>query len=202
MDILLNFASSLNGYLSAQGKRILLSNEDDLRIVHGLRAKFDAIMVGANTVRVDNPRLLSVNLPLTSPQQPLRVIVTHSGNIPSSSQILYPPGKTLILTDNPNLKHNLKASQIVIIHELKSLTPETIISYLESIGIGSVLVEGGGKLLTAFIKSSLPLRIRAFFSPILIDPLQGVPWGGQFESLRVKEVNQVGNGIEIIAVKT
>ena len=57
--VLLSCGMSIDGYLdNASGKRLLLSNDADFDRVDDVRASCDAILVGAGTVRLDNPRLL------------------------------------------------------------------------------------------------------------------------------------------------
>src|SRR5919206_2389149 len=55
---LLSCAMSIDGYIGSPGSRLLLSNDADFERIDAVRASCDAILVGAATVRMDNPRLL------------------------------------------------------------------------------------------------------------------------------------------------
>jgi diaminohydroxyphosphoribosylaminopyrimidine deaminase / 5-amino-6-(5-phosphoribosylamino)uracil reductase len=85
--IIAKIAQSLDGRITRPaGESQRLSNNRSLRLVHYLRATVDAILVGAETVRRDNPRLtVRIN---TQSLQPWRVIVTRSGNLPTDAKLL------------------------------------------------------------------------------------------------------------------
>ena len=85
--IIAKIAQSLDGRITRPpGESQWLSNKRSLRLVHYLRATVDAILVGAETVRRDNPRLtVRIN---TQGLQPWRVIVTRSGNLSANSTLL------------------------------------------------------------------------------------------------------------------
>ena len=90
---LLSCALSLDGYLdSGTGERLLLSNEADLARVDGVRAGCDAILVGATTVRHDDPRLLVRSADLRAdrrrsglPETPTKVTLTRRGDLDPSA---------------------------------------------------------------------------------------------------------------------
>src|ERR687890_791781 len=85
---MLSCAVSLDGYLGDRSPRLALSNESDFDRVDQMRASCDAIMVGAVTVRTDNPRLL-VRSPARREQRtarglapsPIKVTVTHRAEL-------------------------------------------------------------------------------------------------------------------------
>src|SRR6476660_8495960 len=89
---LLSCSVSLDGYLGDQTPRLALSNEADFDRVDDVRASCDAIMVGAVTVRSDNPRLLvrsqarrDERLARGLPSSPSKVTVTGQGRLDASS---------------------------------------------------------------------------------------------------------------------
>ncbi|MGD0935576.1 MAG: dihydrofolate reductase family protein, partial [Streptosporangiaceae bacterium] len=97
--MLISCAMSVDGKIDDTGpERLLLSGPDDLDRVDELRASADAILVGANTVRRDNPRLLvrspqrrAARIAAGRPQHPARVTVTASGNLDPSARFFAPP---------------------------------------------------------------------------------------------------------------
>src|SRR3569833_3306541 len=107
--VLLSAAQSLDGFLDdTSPERLVLSTEDDFAVVDRLRAEADAILVGAGTVRADNPRLLvrspelrRKRLEQGKPEQPVKVTVTTRGldpdaqffSVGDTEKIVYaPPG--------------------------------------------------------------------------------------------------------------
>jgi 5-amino-6-(5-phosphoribosylamino)uracil reductase len=98
--VLLSVAASVDGYIDdTTSTRLLLSNDADFDRVDEVRASADAILVGANTIRRDNPRLLVRSAPRRAiraarglPENPIKVTLTSSGDLdppPASS----PPGR-------------------------------------------------------------------------------------------------------------
>src|SRR5215217_8676535 len=90
---LLSCSVSLDGYLGDHRRRLALSNEADFDRVDGVRASCDAIMVGAVTVRTDNPRLLVRSQARRDertarglPASPLKVTVTGGGELDPAAQ--------------------------------------------------------------------------------------------------------------------
>ena len=103
---LLSCIMSIDGYLDdASDTRLLLSNDADLDRVDEIRAGCDAILVGAATIRRDNPRLL-VNSPERRaariaaglPEYPLKVTVSASGELDASAQFWHTGGEKIVYT--------------------------------------------------------------------------------------------------------
>ena len=87
--VVLSCAMSLDGYIDdASPQRLILSNPADLDRVDEMRASVDAILVGAGTIRRDNPRLLvrsaerrAERIALGRPESPIKVTLTRSGDL-------------------------------------------------------------------------------------------------------------------------
>ena len=85
-------AESLDGKIATrEGDSKWISGEDSRRYVHRLRAKVDAVMVGANTALKDDPTLLSAT---SNGKQPIRVIVGNILKMPRSARIFSTAGKS------------------------------------------------------------------------------------------------------------
>ncbi|MBQ0894720.1 dihydrofolate reductase family protein, partial [Micromonospora sp. U56] len=92
--VLLSCATSIDGYIDdATGQRLLLSNADDLARVDAVRAGCDAILVGAGTVRRDDPRLVIRSERLRRarvdrglPPSPVKVTLTGRGDLDPSAR--------------------------------------------------------------------------------------------------------------------
>lgn len=179
--VIAKFAMSLDGKIaSKEGDSRWISNNDARGYVHRLRHIVDAIMVGANTVINDNPRLSARGCGGGSGKggttriQPLRVIVDGKGRVPASAQMFSEPGKTLIAVAKPLAKRKkeelVKAGAEVV--ELEGdngiIDLKDLFEVLARRQITSVLVEGGSKLFGFLFDDKLVDKVLAFVSPIII----------------------------------
>ncbi|HST64422.1 MAG TPA: dihydrofolate reductase family protein, partial [Mycobacteriales bacterium] len=154
--VLLSAAVSLDGALDDRtDRRLILSGPEDLDAVDELRAGCDAILVGAGTVRADDPRLL-VRSPARRaareaaglPPTPLRVVLSR-GELD--------PGAAVFRGGPPPL---------VLGGEL----PE-VLAELAGRGVARLLVEGGASVHTAFLAAGLADELRLAVAPVFVgDP--------------------------------
>jgi diaminohydroxyphosphoribosylaminopyrimidine deaminase / 5-amino-6-(5-phosphoribosylamino)uracil reductase len=139
-------ATSLDGRLTRPpGESRWLSSPATRQHARRLRAQADAIIVGAETVRRDNPRLTARSAP--TGKQPLRVVLTRSGRLPRSANIFRDAHKdrTLIFRD-------------------QSLG--TVLRDLGKREVVSVLIEGGGEVLTEALDQGLVDKFQIYIAPI------------------------------------
>lgn len=156
--IMLKWAQSSDGYIaSTDGAPVKFSTPLTSVLMHRKRALFDGIMIGANTLRNDNPRL---DTRLWHGKSPRPVIITRSGNLPSDSYLLSEsPLSHIILDGNKPMAQNLAA--------------------LVDNGITSLLVEGGAELLQSLIDEGLWDEARVETSPaVLHDGIKAPSIGG------------------------
>jgi diaminohydroxyphosphoribosylaminopyrimidine deaminase/5-amino-6-(5-phosphoribosylamino)uracil reductase len=113
---------------------------------HQLRACVDAILVGAETVRVDNPRLNVRGA--RCGRQPWRVVLTRSGNLPPSARLF----------------SDWLASR-TLIYKRKSLV--AVLQDLGKKNVTSVLIEGGGEVLGEALDARLIDKVQIYLGPIL-----------------------------------
>jgi len=158
----LKIAQSLDGRIAtAKGKSKWITNENALKIIHQMRAEYDALLVGINTILQDNPYL---NVRRVTGKNPYRIILDDHLTIPVNANVLNlkDPDKTIIFTFKSN--HNKKFKtlnkmgvQVVSISSngKKYLDLNLIMAYLSQLKICSILVEGGGEVFTSFIKNQL-----------------------------------------------
>ena len=171
-------AESLDGKIATRtGDSKWITSGEARRYVHRLRAKVDAVMVGANTVLKDNPLLLSG---VSGPRGPIRIIVCGRQKIPKSSKIFstrrgHPP---VLLARSKNGRVNLKEL-------LKELAKREI---------ANILVEGGGELIASLVENSLVDRFLFFIAPKIIGgrdaktPVEGEGVGRMKEASVLKNV--------------
>jgi diaminohydroxyphosphoribosylaminopyrimidine deaminase/5-amino-6-(5-phosphoribosylamino)uracil reductase len=128
-----------------------ISNEITEIIVHKLRTHVQGIMVGTNTVLMDNPKLTARKW---FGKNPVRITIDKRNMIPSHSQIFNNDAKTIVFTENPDY-HIKKENVKPIVIDFSSDTNTQIIKHLYTENIRSVLVEGGAQLLASFIAKNL-----------------------------------------------
>ncbi|HVX08581.1 RibD family protein [Humibacter sp.] len=177
--VTLSSAMSIDGYLdTALPPRLVLSNAADLDRVDELRAAHDAIMVGARTVRRDNPRLLvrdetrrARRLASDRGMLPWKVTVTSSGD-------LDPNAAFFAVGDTEKLVYCPEALRAVLAQRLGSLA--TVVGLGEQVamndllrdlrerGVESVVVEGGGAVHTQLLASGLADELHLVVAPFFI----------------------------------
>ena len=129
------------------------------RHANKLRAHVDAVLVGADTVRMDNPRL-TVRGVRRARRQPWRVVLTRSGNLPRPAHLFSDrfASRTLIYRD-------------------KSLA--AVLKNLGKRGVTSVLIEGGGEVLGQALDARLIDKVQLYLGPILSGgPVMAFPGRG------------------------
>lgn len=157
--IAIKTAMTLDGKIATHtGNSRWITSDLAREYVHRLRNQYDAIMVGIGTVLADDP-LLNTRLNEDDSRDPVRIIVDGELQLPASSRIAQSSLKqrTIIFTSR-NADHNRETSlsslglEIIRIGgEPDNLSLEQLFKHLHSIGLNSVLVEGGAKLNAALM---------------------------------------------------
>ena len=146
-------AQSLDGKIATKrGDSKWISSEDSRRYVHKLRRIADAVMVGANTIRRDDPLLLS----RSRGKQPVRVIVSGRSGIPSGAKIFSGRHKAPVIVVRPAGRSGRKVNL------------NKLLTALAKRGIINILVEGGGELIAGLVKENLVDRFLVFIAPKII----------------------------------
>jgi diaminohydroxyphosphoribosylaminopyrimidine deaminase/5-amino-6-(5-phosphoribosylamino)uracil reductase len=172
------FAISLDGKIATRsGDSRWISGEAARKQVHNLRYTTDCIMVGVNTIVVDDPRLTARSCGGRGGKtrvQPLRVIVDSKGRTPLTARVFSEPGKTL-LASAKSAKPEEKGAYAQVGAELLELPSaegwvdlEKLLEVLGQREITSVLVEGGGILLGSLFDRGLVDKVVTFIAPIII----------------------------------
>ncbi|NPA98241.1 MAG: deaminase [Crenarchaeota archaeon] len=175
---------TIDGRISVKGERTLLSSERDLARMHFLRRSVDAIMVGANTVVVDNPVLMP--RPLSGEDKlPIRVVVDGKLSIPVDANILDTMvSATIIFTSSRN-KGMAKAREIsarnVVLEYIDPIDDEDHIDLCRVLEVlknkyrvSRLLVQGGGRLIGELVEKKLFDEMIISISPKIIG-MNGVP---------------------------
>ncbi|MHC5753143.1 MAG: bifunctional diaminohydroxyphosphoribosylaminopyrimidine deaminase/5-amino-6-(5-phosphoribosylamino)uracil reductase RibD [Nostoc sp.] len=166
---ILKYAMTLDGKIATtSGHSAWVTSQEARSEVHLVRAACDAIIVGGNTVRQDNPYLTSHQV---GAHNPLRVVMSRHLNLPASAHLWQTAdAPTLVLTQkgaNPDFQE-LLLKQGVEVLELASLTPDKAMAYLYERGFCSVLWECGGTLAASAIAQGAVQKVLAFIAPKII----------------------------------
>ena len=152
-------------------KEIAGSSKADKNRVYKLRTKVDAILIGKNTAKLDDP-LLSVHH--AKKNNPIRVVLDSNATIQNNSRILRTSSKipTIIVVGQKAHKKNLrrleKSPIQVIVCGNQRINIKKLIGILAKQGIKKILVEGGGATNWAFIKANLVDEIIITITPYLV----------------------------------
>jgi 2,5-diamino-6-(ribosylamino)-4(3H)-pyrimidinone 5'-phosphate reductase len=210
--IILSAAVSIDGKLATTTGDSKLSSKKDLIRLHKLRSKVDAILIGKNTVKKDDP-LLTVRY--SKGKNPTRIILDSSGTISSNSKILQTSSeiKTIIAVCKKITKKNLeKLEQFPIDVMVLGENQVNVKSLLQNLGrrkIKTVLLEGGGSINWEFIKNNLVDELFITITPYIlggtdsISLVQGKGFDTILKStkLRLKSVRRIQNDVVLHYIK-
>jgi 5-amino-6-(5-phosphoribosylamino)uracil reductase len=176
--VLLSCAMSADGYIDSPGPdRLLLSNDQDFDRVDAERAACDAILVGAGTLRRDNPRLLIRSrsrqrdrISRSLPPHPARVTLTESGRLDPSSSFFAGDGAKLVYCATSragDLTQRLgELATVVPAGDLPGLP--VILADLRERGVRRLMVEGGSIVHTEFLTSGLADELQLVVAPFFV----------------------------------
>ncbi|GGM93232.1 hypothetical protein GCM10010106_46990 [Thermopolyspora flexuosa] len=183
--VLLSCAMSIDGHIDDNGpERLLLSNAEDFDRVDEVRASCDAIMVGAGTVRRDNPRLL-IRSPERRhrrvarglPPDPVKVTVTARGDLdPECAFFTAGDGEKLVYASASAAVPlaGLLKDRATVIHTGgpgDTVDLRLVLDDLGRRGIRRLMVEGGGGLHTRFLSERLADELQLVVAPLFVgDP--------------------------------
>jgi 5-amino-6-(5-phosphoribosylamino)uracil reductase len=174
-------------YSGASSKELMtLMDEEAYKYLHQIRAKVDAIMVGCETVRTDNP---SLTVRYVEGKNPIRIIPCGSGNIPLDANIFSKDAPTWILTTKRMPEEVKKAIEEkghkVFVFDGEHLDFKEIWKFLKEQGINSILVEGGSYVNWQLVKNHLVDEIRLIHLPVVVggEDIPTLVGGEGFKSL-------------------
>lgn len=150
----LKIATSLDGKIATKSfDSKWISSEKSRRFAHYLRANNDAILIGANTLRSDNPSLNCRLLGLED-FSPQIILITNSFNFNFESKIF--DNNVIILTSKKDVKNTPKNSKIILCKEKNGLVDlQDALIQINKIGFNSLLIEGGGNISSQFLQENL-----------------------------------------------
>ncbi|AFY36598.1 diaminohydroxyphosphoribosylaminopyrimidine deaminase [[Leptolyngbya] sp. PCC 7376] len=166
---ILKYAMTLDGKIATTtGHSAWITHQETRNRVYELRSVCDAVIVGGNTVRLDNPHLTTHD---TTDHNPLRVIVSQTLDFPKDRHLWdVAIAPTVVITKpeiNPEMQSFLKEQGVEIAH-LDLVSPKTVMQYLYERGCLQVLWECGGTLSAQAIAEGTVQKVMAFIAPKII----------------------------------
>lgn len=190
--IALKAAQTLDGKLAAKtGDSKWITSPQSRRFAHCLRDRYDAIIVGVQTIIADNPRLTAR---IKGGRNPIKVVFDSSLRTPTNSNILK-AGKTIILTTQgvqiSKIQRLEKAGvKVLQISNGKEVNLRKGLKALAKLGITSALVEGGPRIHSSFIRQKLP-DIGYFFVAPRIAGGKAIGLLNDLEITRISQAKQL-----------
>ena len=175
---LLSCCVSIDGYIGSAASRLLLSNEADFDRVDAVRASCDAILVGAETVRVDNPRLLvrsqarreeraSRGLPVS----PMKVTVTRRADLDAGADFFRTGEAEKLVYCATSRVEDARARlgpAAVVVDAGDQVEMRTLSSDLAARGVERLMVEGGGTVHTQFLTEDIVDELQLTVAPVFV----------------------------------
>jgi riboflavin-specific deaminase-like protein len=170
VHVLLSVATSLDGCIDdTSPARLVLSDAADLARVDGVRADSDAVLVGAGTVRADDPRLrvrspdlVAARVAAGRPEQPWRVVLSGRGDLDPAARV-FGPG-AIVYTSRPG-RVRVDAT---VVDAGDPLDLRRVLDDLAGRGVARLMVEGGTAVHTAFLAAGLADEIQLVVAPFFV----------------------------------
>lgn len=167
--VILKWAQSADRFMGQAGKQVWLSNLYASRMSHRWRHEVDAILIGTETARTDNPRL---NTRLYPGNSPLRIVFDRLLQLSPTLHVMDDSQPTWIITEKKPPIHTYQQTRFVQLDFDHSFLP-ALMEKLYEANIGILLVEGGAKVHDGFLKANLWDEIRVNQTPHYLH--QGIP---------------------------
>lgn len=171
--VILKSAMSMDGKIATRtGDSKWITSEPSRAYAHRIRRGVDAIVVGGNTARVDDPRL-TARLG-KKVYYPTRVVVTESGELPASLAMFGQPGESIVAASKRADASSLRkleaaGARILILADRGGRASiADLMRQLGELGCLSVLIEGGGEVAAAALEECVVDKVLLFYAPIVI----------------------------------
>ncbi|WP_052434153.1 dihydrofolate reductase family protein [Streptacidiphilus melanogenes] len=204
--VLISAAMSVDGHIDdATDERLMLSSPEDFDRVDALRAESDAILVGAGTLRADDPRLevrdaarreARVARGLT--EHPLKVALAGHGGLSSELRLWRSGGAKLVLAPDgavPGLRASL-GSAAEVVGTGAEFDPARVLDALAARGVRRLMVEGGGAVQSLFLTAGLVDEIQLAVAPFFVGegsaPRFAPPTGAAFPQSATQRMTLLG----------
>ncbi|MFC7215827.1 2,5-diamino-6-(ribosylamino)-4(3H)-pyrimidinone 5'-phosphate reductase [Saliphagus sp. GCM10025334] len=212
MHVVVNAAMSADGKLSSRRReQVRISGEADFDRMDALRAASDAVVVGVGTVLADDPHLTVKDderrrrrLEAGESPSPARVVVDSSGRTPPDAAVLDDAAETYVcVTEDAPVEtvDGLAERATVVPAGTGRVDLPEAFAALESAGLESIMVEGGGELIFSLVEADLVDELRVFVGPRIIGGrdaptlADGEGFVGDFPELVLEDVERLDGGV-------
>jgi riboflavin-specific deaminase-like protein len=161
--VTVHLAQSLDGRVGLDGATTPLSTSEGRICAHAARAGHDAVLVGASTVRIDDPQL---TVRETTGAHPLRVVLASTLSLPRGAKVLSRDGRALVIGAEGRVveeeRRALESAGVAIAIAAREpdggpgdgrVSIDGALSILAERGVRTLLVEGGSKVVTSFLRA-------------------------------------------------
>lgn len=210
-------AQSLDGQIAAaDGSSRWITGPQSRAAVHRLREQVDAILVGAGTVRADDPALTARDAQgALRERQPLRVVLSSSGRLPDGAQVLDGAVPTLVALGpgaTEQATERLRARGVLTWRSpgarQDAIDLDALLAELGARGVLTVLLEGGPTVAGTFAGAGLIDEVQAYIAPkLLVSGMwpalrgYGISSIGDALSLQITDVQRSGDDVLVTAVR-
>jgi diaminohydroxyphosphoribosylaminopyrimidine deaminase / 5-amino-6-(5-phosphoribosylamino)uracil reductase len=159
-QITLQFAQSIDGRIALLHTRTQLSSAAGLALAHRSRAEHDAVLVGSSTVKIDDPQLTVRHVPGTNPR---RIVLASTLDVPLSARVFVGGSGVLVIGAEGRAEAARVAALRQVGAEVRLVAAQAdgfvslpaALDVISSFGVRRLLVEGGARVLTAFLREGL-----------------------------------------------
>jgi riboflavin-specific deaminase-like protein len=179
---LLSCCVSIDGYIGSAASRLLLSNNADFDRVDAVRASCDAILVGAETVRVDNPRLVVRSQTRREdraarglPASPMKVTVTRTAELEARSHFFtVGDAEKIVYCESRAAVDACRrlGPAATVVDAGDSVVMRALSTDLAERGVDRLMVEGGGTVHTQFLTEDIVDELQLTVAPVFVGDSQ------------------------------
>ena len=199
--VLLKYAQTLDGRIATRtGDSKWISGEAERRVSHALRAATDAVLVGAGTVRQDDPQL---TVRLVAGASPMRVVLDSGLRSPAGAKIFSDEAPTVVFTTakaDPARRAELLTAGVAI-RDVPAgpagVDLAAVLADLRDLGVKSLMVEGGAAVITSLLAGRMVDRLVVSVSPSVVGA--GIEAVGDLSCARIADGIKLTNRCTYLA---